>query len=219
MVHLTASLGWTKPNTPPSRILLELVSSLCELVVVFHCSKGQTATISVMGLNITRNIILILNHLVAEMHNSKIKNWERCFLQVDENNWLKSFLVLWSSRDVLLRAGALQFFAGLANSPLLAINIVNGSFTKFVYFYNSCILELKNENQGVWDIALGILIDHEEASVVRENSAFLLANLLGHTVDSEKTNLITSLVPNSMRKVHMFLLLFSSIFLSILGKR
>ncbi|XP_044270755.1 rotatin isoform X2 [Tribolium madens] len=186
LVHLTASLGWSgsKPNSHPKKLLSELVSSLCELVVVFHCSKGQTATVSVMGLSITRNVILILNHLVAEMHNSKLKNWERCFLDVDENDWLKSFLVLWSSRDVLLRAGALQLFAGLAKSPMIAINIVN---------------ELKNDNH-VWDLALSVLLEHEEASVVRENCAFLLANLLGHSVDSDTTMILTSLVPNTMRK-------------------
>ncbi|KYB25349.1 hypothetical protein TcasGA2_TC035053 [Tribolium castaneum] len=182
LVHLTASLGWTcsKPNQHTKQTLSELVSSLCELVVVFHCSKGQTATISVMGVNITRNVILILNHLVAEMHNSKIKNWQHCFLNVDESDWLKSFLVLWSSRDVLLRAGAVQLFAGLAKSPMLAIKIVN---------------EL-----NVWDLSLGVLIDHEEASVVRENCAFLLANLLGHSVDLDAISLMTSLVPNTLRK-------------------
>lgn len=128
LVHLTASLGWsdTKPSSPPKKILFELVDSLCELVVVFHCGKGPTATVSVMGLSITRNVILILNHLIAEMQSSKMKNWERCFMDVEEQEWLKSFLVLWSSRDVLLRAGALQFFAGLSSSPMLAINMVNG---------------------------------------------------------------------------------------------
>lgn len=127
-MHLTASLGWTgtKPEQPPKRILFQLVASLCEIVVVFHCGKGPTATVSLMGLSITRHVVLILNHLLAEMHNSKMKNWERCFVEVEEAEWLKSFLVLWSCRDVLVRAGALQLFAGLATSPLLAINIVNG---------------------------------------------------------------------------------------------
>ncbi|RZC42072.1 rotatin [Asbolus verrucosus] len=173
LVHLTATLGWTnsKPGSPPKRILFELVASLCELVVVFHCGKGPTATVSVMGLSITRNVILTLNHLLAEMHNSKMKNWESCFMDVEEEGWLKSFLMLWSSRDVLLRAGALQFFAGLSTSPLLAINIVN--------------------------------VDHDEASIVKENCACLLANFLAHTSvnHSNKLTIVTSLVPNTMRKL------------------
>lgn len=95
-------------------------------MVVFHCGKGPTAAVSVMGLSITRNVILILNHLVAEMQNAKMKNWERSFMEIEETDWLKSFLVLWSSRDVFLRAGALQLFAGLSVSPILSISIVNG---------------------------------------------------------------------------------------------
>jgi hypothetical protein len=60
---------------------------------------------------------------------------------------------------------------------------------------------LKKERRGVWNLALGVLMDHDEASIVRENGAFLLANLMGHTVNqSSKSIIITSLVPDTMRK-------------------
>lgn len=109
-------------------IFHQLVTALCDLIVVFHCGKGPTAAVSVMGLSITRHVILILNHLLAELHNCKVKNWELCFSDMEDGGWMKSFLVLWNSRDVVLRAGVLQLFAGLSVSPRLAIDIVNGSF-------------------------------------------------------------------------------------------
>jgi hypothetical protein len=60
---------------------------------------------------------------------------------------------------------------------------------------------LKKEHRGVWNLALSVLMDHDEASIVRENGAFLLANLMGHTVNqSSKSIIITSLVPDTMRK-------------------
>lgn len=64
-------------------------------------------------------------------------------------------------------------------------------------------LELKKDNRGVWHMAFSILIDHEEASVVRENCAFLLANLAGHTCQNYSGDLtiVTSLVPDTMKMV------------------
>lgn len=61
--------------------------------------------------------------------------------------------------------------------------------------------ELKEENRGVWHLALSLLMDNDEASIVRENCAFLLANLLSHTVSHTDRTLVTSLIPNTMRKV------------------
>lgn len=75
LVHLTATLGWSSSKlcANPKEIVSHLISSLCELIGAFHCGKGSSAAVSVMGLSITRHVLLILNNLVAELQNSKIK--------------------------------------------------------------------------------------------------------------------------------------------------
>ncbi|KAJ8927424.1 hypothetical protein NQ314_020094 [Rhamnusium bicolor] len=75
LVHLTASLGWSnsKANTIAKEPIPQMISGLCELVGAFHCGKGPSAAVSVMGLSITRHVLLILNHLLAELQNSKVK--------------------------------------------------------------------------------------------------------------------------------------------------
>ncbi|CAH1953846.1 unnamed protein product [Acanthoscelides obtectus] len=163
LVHLTANLGWSesKPNTPVKPPIPDLVASLCDLVNAFHTGKGPSAAVSVMGLSITRNVVLVLNHLVAEMLNGKAKGWELCFLNdVDSGSILRNLVALWASRDVVLRAAALQLFASLATSPRAVIEIVN-------------------------EVKLGavfeILINHIEASIVRENAAQFVANLISHS--------------------------------------
>ncbi|XP_030750028.1 rotatin [Sitophilus oryzae] len=165
LVHLTASLGWTS-STPGSTIkppLPQMISSLCELLTAFHCGKGPTATISVMGLSISRNVLLILNHILSEIHSSKIKRWEKCFFgDIVDINFIRSILALWSSRDVVLRAAAVQLFSNLSASPKAAEDILN---------------DLKYDNAYIWTLAFTVLIDHTEAPVVRENAAFLLTNL------------------------------------------
>lgn len=75
LVHLTTKLGWSNSKTglPATEPVRQLINGLCELIEAFHCGKGADACLSVMGLSITRNILLILNHLVAELQNSKSK--------------------------------------------------------------------------------------------------------------------------------------------------
>lgn len=133
-----------------------------------------------MGISITRNVILILNHLIAEMNNFKMRNWDKCFLEVGEDEWIKSFMVLWGSRDVLVRAGVIQFFAGLANSPLLAINLMNTI-----------------NKQSLWHLTFAVLTSKAEASIVKENAAFLLSNFLRHTDDNKR--LAVSLTPRTYK--------------------
>lgn len=133
-----------------------------------------------MGISITRNVIFILNHLIAEMNNFKMRNWEKCFLEVGEDEWIKSFMVLWGSRDVLVRAGVIQLFAGLANSPLLAINLMNTI-----------------NKQSLWHLTFAVLTSKAEASIVKENAAFLLCSFLRHT-DDNKT-LAVSLTPKTYK--------------------
>ncbi|XP_076250090.1 rotatin homolog anastral spindle 3 isoform X2 [Rhynchophorus ferrugineus] len=162
LVHLTASLGWTNciPDSTPEKPIPQLISSLCELLTAFHCGKGPTAAISVMGLSISRNILLVLNHILGEIQHSKNKKWENCFF--DDLNFTRSILALWTSRDVVLRAAAVQLFTNLAISPKSVKNIIN---------------DLQFHSGNIWDLAFSVLIDYSEASIVRENAALLLTNV------------------------------------------
>ncbi|XP_074031734.1 rotatin homolog anastral spindle 3 isoform X2 [Leptinotarsa decemlineata] len=177
LVHLTASLGWSdcKPNSNVKEPLPQMIAGLCGLIGAFHSGKGPTAAISVMGLSITRHALLVLNHLIAELQYAKVKGWETYFFEnISNGNSLHNLIGLWPSRDVIIRAAALQLFSGLAVSPRAAVEIVTG---------------VKIDDTTIWDLAFTVLIDHDEASIVRENAAQFLANLAGHSapMDSEKS--------------------------------
>ncbi|XP_056634769.1 rotatin-like isoform X1 [Diorhabda sublineata] len=177
LAHLTASLGWSdsRPNAAPKEPIPQMIISLCDLVKAFHSGKGPTAAVSVMGLSITRHVVLVLNHILAEIKNAKIKEWEPCFFDYIDDSPLYSFVALWASRDIVLRAASLQLFAGLTSSPRAAIEVVHG---------------LTVDSYSIWDLALKVLTDHTEASAVRENAAELLANLTSHScpLGSDKSN-------------------------------
>ncbi|KAF2899192.1 hypothetical protein ILUMI_06979 [Ignelater luminosus] len=192
LVHLTAALGWSqsKANTVPKEPIPALILGLCELVGAFHCGKGSSAAASLMGLSITRHVLLVLNHLLAEMQYFSVKLPEMCFIGENaiEENILYTLSALWLSRDVVLRAAILQLLAGLAVSPRAAIELVQ---------------ETRNSKtgNGIWETALTILIDHEEASIARENAATLLGNLASHTnLSGNHVTLIGNLAPITVKK-------------------
>lgn len=58
------------------------------------------------------------------------QKWEQCFFENDEIRSTRSFLAMWASRDVILRAAALQLFSNLTTSPKAADEIVNGKHNK-----------------------------------------------------------------------------------------
>ncbi|KAK9883541.1 hypothetical protein WA026_001716 [Henosepilachna vigintioctopunctata] len=177
LVHLTATLGWAnKRKKSPRQILKEIITSLCDLIDAFHYGKGPTAAVSLMGLSITRNILLILNHILAEMSYLNIKNWDLLFIEdISEQNKIHNFVLLWNTRDVVLKAAVLQFFAGLIKSSRLSRDIVS---------------DLKKKQKCLWSITLNILLDNEEASIVRENAALILANLLTHRSSTNNTQIL-----------------------------
>lgn len=70
--------------------------------------------------------------------------------------WLPEMI---ASGDVLVRASALQLLSGLARS-------VRGAGT---------VLQLRD---SLFDSILAIVIDHSEASLVREQAAALLTNIV-----------------------------------------
>lgn len=175
LVHLSAMLGWSKAKKRSSskQTTKDIISGLCDLVDAFHYGKGPSAAVSLMGLSITRNVLLILNHILAEVHQTEAKNWDVLFVEDnDERNKIFNFVILWDSRDVILRAAVLQFFAGLSQSIRLARDIV---------------IYLKKKGKCLWSMALNILLDNEEAAIVRENAALILANLCTHRKKSTNT--------------------------------
>lgn len=57
----------------------------------------------------------------------------------------------------------------------------------------------------LWKIAISVVLDHEEASVIRENAALLLANLTVHLINSSnKAIRISSSMSSDTLKVRSF---------------
>lgn len=71
LVHITAIVGWSCSNK--KEMIFRTITEICDLLSVFHCGKGTTATDSVMGLSVSRNLLLLLNHLLTEIFNSDFK--------------------------------------------------------------------------------------------------------------------------------------------------
>lgn len=84
------------------------------------------------------------------------------------NGSLQWLGTLWKSRDVILRAATLQLLAGLASSQVGATEVILG-------LRSSC-------SGGVWTGAVSIILDNDEASIVREQASTLLTNLTSHSV-------------------------------------
>lgn len=64
-------MGWSFTNVKET--IFQTTRDICELLSAFHCGKGVTATESVMGLSVTRHLLLLLNHLLAEMLTADFK--------------------------------------------------------------------------------------------------------------------------------------------------
>lgn len=97
-----------------------------------------------------------------------MQTWDICFIE-DEyggQNIIPTLLALWNSRDLVLRAGVLQLFSGLCLSLRSCTEILNS---------------VNTNNIDILEAAACTVIDHEEASIVRENAAYFLANLISHT--------------------------------------
>ncbi|XP_011175426.1 rotatin isoform X1 [Solenopsis invicta] len=101
-------------------LLLSLCNTLIEPIVSFH----GAGTVSFMGLSITRNSIICLNHLLHQMQINFNKNsWIVFWCEEDRSlNWLP---MLWQNRDPLVRASALQLLAGLMNTVHTASQLFN----------------------------------------------------------------------------------------------
>lgn len=166
LVHMTSVSGWCEqkhPEVDVNKMLSGLIEGLAELVNAFHQGKGQDASSSFMGLSITKNALIAMSHVLNEMQMHK-KSWEAYWLSDSVNIYsLLNLDTLWQCRDVVVRASTLQLLAGLAISPRGTTDIVA----------TIC--------QGhIWETTIKVLIDHSEASVIREQAAGLLTNLCSH---------------------------------------
>ncbi|KAJ8927423.1 hypothetical protein NQ314_020093 [Rhamnusium bicolor] len=58
-------------------------------------------------------------------------------------------------------------------------------------------------DNGIWELAFTVVLDHTEASIVRENAVQLLANLAGHIAPLCSDKLSTSNVLPALKKVKL----------------
>ncbi|XP_041454793.1 rotatin-like isoform X2 [Lytechinus variegatus] len=168
LVHVTARPGWSLDWADGDSLTLcqQMLKSLQEVVSAFHVGRGGTA-MSYMGKGVTKSATLCLLHLTREMAARAVdKSWPMDWLYTSKGSsepgfsWLTPLL---SYRDPEVRAAGLGIAASLASSEQGCVAIA------------TCF---QQRTGGVWGLALSVLLDHSECSVVRQQAASFLANLL-----------------------------------------
>lgn len=180
-------------------LLLSSGDALIELIISFH---GNGA-VSFMGLSITRNSIICLNHLLHHMQTNLSKiNWTNYWF--GEGKTLSWLPTLWKNRDPLVRASALQLLAGLVKAPHIAQQLVNG---------------LAMAPSELCQTLLKFIINHEESSIVREYACIIMSNLIKNSanssfkyIDSLRSNVILIYI-EQMNVYYEISLLCSNIYL------
>ncbi|XP_074116184.1 rotatin homolog anastral spindle 3 [Cotesia typhae] len=180
-------------------LLLSSGDALIELIISFH---GNGA-VSFMGLSITRNSIICLNHLLHHIQISLSKiNWTNYWF--GEGKTLSWLPTLWKNRDPLVRASALQLLAGLVKAPHIAQQLVNG---------------LSMPPSELCQTLLKFIINHEESSIVREYACIIMSNLIKNSanssfkyIDSLRSNVILIYI-EQMNVYYEISLLCSNIYL------
>ncbi|RZF34348.1 hypothetical protein LSTR_LSTR008887 [Laodelphax striatellus] len=128
---------------------------LWELLAAFHCGTPE----SCMGLGITRRTMTVLvNILHLDMKNKKNGKWEEDW--VKEQHFF-SLVPLFQSKDIVIRASAFQLFIGLCQE-------------------RHVFLIVMETLPDLWLTALRAFLDHNEASLVREQAILLCACLASH---------------------------------------
>ncbi|XP_043681789.1 rotatin isoform X1 [Vespula pensylvanica] len=173
LTYLISQCNWSNHKN----LLASLGNTLIEMIISFH----GAGTVSFMGLSITRNSIICLNHLLYQMHENFNKNTWISFWYEDSRSlsWLP---MLWQNRDPLVRASALQLLSGLLNEMHSASQLSNA------------IAVAPNE---LCYMLLQYIIIGEESCIVREQACIAFSNLIKNCnsmsfqhVDSLKTNII-----------------------------
>ncbi|XP_011308952.1 rotatin [Fopius arisanus] len=168
LTYLTSNKKW-RIIQGNNNLVTTLVNSLMELIASFH---GNGAT-SFMGLSITKNSIICLNHLLSQTTSKSFSILWRAI------TWLPT---LWSNRDPLVRASGLQLLGGLLRTPHDGQELLQ-----------SLGMAPNELLQGV----IKIMIDREEASIVREKAAVALSHLVKNSRGSV-FNYCDSLRPNAI---------------------
>lgn len=83
-----------------------------------------------------------------------MQNWENCFLDEEYSQAINNFMELWSNRDVVVRAAALQLVTGMIISPRIAVRLTEGTFLNtfivlslffnITHFYFNIIMKYTN---------------------------------------------------------------------------
>ncbi|KAF3426006.1 hypothetical protein E2986_13230 [Frieseomelitta varia] len=135
-----------------------LGNTLIELIISFH----GAGTVSFMGLSITRNSIICLNHLLYQMQINFNKN---TFVQFwyEEGRMLNWLPMLWQNRDPLVRASALQLLAGLMNNLHTASQLLNS---------------IALAPSELCQTLLQCIASREESCIVREQACYVLSSLI-----------------------------------------
>eukprot|EP00057_Strongylocentrotus_purpuratus_P012394 XP_011666868.1 PREDICTED: rotatin isoform X2 [Strongylocentrotus purpuratus] len=158
LVHVTARSGWSLDWADGDSLTLcqQMLKSLQEVVSAFHVGRGGTA-MSYMGKGVTKSATLCLLHLTREMAARAVdKSWPMEWLYTSKGSseagfaWLTPLL---SYRDPEVRAAGLSIAASLASNEQGCVAIA------------TCF---QQQTGGVWGLALSILLDHSECSVVRQ---------------------------------------------------
>ncbi|CAL7947029.1 unnamed protein product [Xylocopa violacea] len=165
-------------------LLISLGNTLIELIISFH----GAGTVSFMGLSITRNSIICLNHLLYQMQMNFNKNTFAQFWYEEGRtlNWLP---MLWQNRDPLVRASALQLLAGLMNNLHTASQLLN------------CLALAPSD---LCQTLLQYIISREDSCIVREQACCAFSSLVKNCnsvvfqyVDSLKANAILIYIEQS----------------------
>ncbi|XP_015437120.1 PREDICTED: rotatin [Dufourea novaeangliae] len=173
LTYLIGKCHWANYKS----LLISLGNTLIELIISFH----GAGTVSFMGLSITRNSILCLNHLLYEMQINFNKNAFAAFWYEDGRtlNWLP---MLWQNRDPLVRASALQLLTGLINN---------------VHTASQLLTTIALAPSEFCQTLLECIVNSDESCIVREQACLAFSNLVKNCnsvpfqyVDSLKANAI-----------------------------
>ncbi|XP_043271648.1 rotatin [Venturia canescens] len=154
LMYLTSKCHWPEHKD----LLSSLGNALIELIVSFY----GAGTVSFMGLSITRNSIICLNHLIHEMQNIFRKNeWIDFWYDDDRNlSWMP---MLWRNRDPLVRASAFQLLSALTRSEHNAHQLLKA---------------ITLAPSDLCHTLLRHFTNREECCIVREQACIALANLV-----------------------------------------
>ncbi|XP_064639862.1 rotatin-like [Lineus longissimus] len=177
LMHVTSKPGWSLSATEEERfeICHHILSCLLEVVSAIHLGRADSA-MSYMGRGVSKNAALCLCHLSHEMQSFSNKQWPMKWLHATKKSeqgggqpgldWL---LPLWAYRDPTVRAAGLGIAVGMTTTEVGRVTMV------------TCCQHLPG---GIWGIALEILLDQTECSIVRKQAALLLTNLTSQPMPS-----------------------------------